>query len=66
MTTQAQEATLSLESDTVRDIECAKANGCVAFAVGTGPNTAEELQTLGADHAVKDLADPSPLLTLLG
>jgi len=51
--------------DTVRDVACAKANGVFAFAVATGPHSREQLQAAGADVAVKDLSDPSPLFELL-
>jgi phosphoglycolate phosphatase-like HAD superfamily hydrolase len=51
--------------DTPRDIHCAKAHGCVAFAVATGHHPAEELRSLGADVVVENLRDPSPLLSLL-
>jgi phosphoglycolate phosphatase len=52
--------------DTPRDVACAKAHGCVAFAVATGSFDAEALQSAGADHVVETLEDPSPLLTLCG
>lgn len=51
--------------DTPRDVACAKAHGCVAFGVGTGRYSADELRQAGADHAVADFSDASPLLTLL-
>lgn len=51
--------------DTPRDIDCAKANGCVAFAVATGAYDADRLRHAGADHVVEHLGDPSPLLRLL-
>ena len=43
--------------DTPHDIDCAKAHGCRAIGVGTGPYTPERLRDAGADLAVADLAD---------
>lgn len=51
--------------DTPRDVHCAKAHGCIAFAVATGQHPIEELLECGADVAVEDLADASPLMALL-
>jgi phosphoglycolate phosphatase-like HAD superfamily hydrolase len=51
--------------DTPRDVACAHANGCLAFAVATGSYSVAQLEQAGADHAVPDLADPAPLLTLV-
>jgi phosphoglycolate phosphatase len=51
--------------DTPRDVACAKAHACLAFGVGTGRYTAEQLLQAGADAAAGDLADPAPLLTLI-
>jgi len=51
--------------DTPRDVECAKAHGCVAFAVATGGYTADQLRDAGADHVVEDLREPSVLLSLI-
>jgi len=51
--------------DTIKDVACAKANGCVAFAVGTGMSTMDELTASGADVVVSDLSDHSPLLKML-
>jgi phosphoglycolate phosphatase-like HAD superfamily hydrolase len=51
--------------DTPRDIDCAKAHACLAFAVATGPYSRQELLAHGADVAVDDLTDPAPLLNLL-
>lgn len=48
--------------DTPRDVACARAHGCVAFAVATGPYSAQELEAAGADVVVQDLTDPRPLL----
>lgn len=51
--------------DTPRDVECAKAHGCVAFTVATGRYSVRELLDAGADVAVEDLTDASPLYALL-
>ncbi|UCH26863.1 MAG: HAD hydrolase-like protein [Trueperaceae bacterium] len=51
--------------DTPRDVECAHAHGCTAFAVATGRWEAEHLIAAGADHVVENLADLKPLLQLL-
>lgn len=51
--------------DTPRDVACALAHGCVAFAVATGGHSRAELAAVGATYAVDDLSDPSPLLELL-
>jgi phosphoglycolate phosphatase-like HAD superfamily hydrolase len=51
--------------DTPRDIDCAHAHGCRCLAVATGRFSLDELRRAGADVAVSDLADPSPLLALL-
>ena len=52
--------------DTPRDIECAHAHGCVAFAVATGSYSLAELRAAGADVVVGNLSDPAPLLELIG
>lgn len=52
--------------DTPRDMHCARAHGCVAFGVGTGSYSVSDLLNAGADHAVENLADPTPLRALLG
>ncbi len=51
--------------DTPRDVACAKAHGCVAFCVATSRYSVRELLDAGADVAVADLSDPTPLLRLL-
>jgi phosphoglycolate phosphatase len=48
--------------DTPRDIDCAHAHGCFAFAVATGAYDTTALAEAGADLVVGNLADPSPLL----
>jgi phosphoglycolate phosphatase-like HAD superfamily hydrolase len=52
--------------DTPRDVQCAKAHGCMALAVATGPYTVAQLQQTDADAVVADLSDPQPLYDLLG
>ncbi|MCC6681830.1 MAG: HAD family hydrolase [Phycisphaeraceae bacterium] len=51
--------------DTPRDIEAARAHGCVAVGVATGGHSAEELQASGADLVLEDFAEPGKLLALL-
>lgn len=51
--------------DTPRDVECAKAHGCVAFTVATGRYSVEQLLQAGADVAVEDLSNPAALYALL-
>ena len=51
--------------DTPRDIACAQANGCIAFAVATGKHSMQQLRAANADYVVEDLLDPTPLLELL-
>ncbi len=51
--------------DTPRDVACAHAHGCIAFAVATGRFSVEQLQEAGADVTVADLSDPSPLFELI-
>jgi phosphoglycolate phosphatase-like HAD superfamily hydrolase len=50
--------------DTPRDVDCARANGCISFAVATGKFDVEALRAAGADVVVPDLSDPEPLLRL--
>lgn len=51
--------------DTPKDVACAQAHGCVAFAVATGKWSIEELQAARADIVVDNLSDASRLLELL-
>ena len=51
--------------DTPKDVQCARAHGCIAFGVATGRYSLETLREAGADYAVRDLADAAPLLRLL-
>lgn len=51
--------------DTPRDVQCAKAHGCVSFGVATGSFTQEQLLEAGADYTVENLADAKALLQLL-
>lgn len=48
--------------DTEQDFACADANGVRCALVATGSCTIDELNGLGADLVVADLADPTPLL----
>ena len=52
--------------DTPRDVECARANGCLAFAVATGYHSVDDLSDAGAHRAVDDLSDPARLYRFLG
>ena len=51
--------------DTPKDIHCARENGFLAFGVGTGRFTVNDLLAAGAHAAVKDLSDPAALLEWL-
>jgi len=51
--------------DTPRDIECAKAHGCVSIAVATGRFGVDDLREAGGDVVIQSLIDPSPLLNRL-
>ena len=51
--------------DTPRDVACAHAHGCVAFAVATGEYDVNQLRDSGADRVVLDFSDPTPLFLLL-
>ncbi|MSR40915.1 MAG: HAD family hydrolase [Phycisphaerales bacterium] len=48
--------------DTPLDVDCAKANGCLAIGVATGPMSREVLADAGADLAVDTLADTQTLI----
>ncbi len=52
--------------DTPHDVHCAKAHGCVSFCVATGRYSIAELDAAGADIAVENLSDPTPLFDLIG
>ncbi len=51
--------------DTPKDVHCARENGCRVLGVATGRHSVEELRAAGADRAVEELTDPSPLFELL-
>jgi phosphoglycolate phosphatase len=51
--------------DTPKDVACAQAHGCVAFAVATGRWSVKQLQATRADIVVDNLGDASKLLKLL-
>lgn len=63
---QKAQAPAIIIGDTPRDVACAKANGCLAVGVATGPYSQDELRACGADRVLADLSDPSPLLELAG
>ena len=52
---------VTIIGDTPHDIDCAKAHGCRAIGVATGPYPVERLQSAGADLAVADLSDTAML-----
>ena len=51
--------------DTPRDVDCAHAHGCFAFAVATGAYDEVALAAAGADRVVRDLGNPTPLLEIV-
>jgi phosphoglycolate phosphatase len=51
--------------DTPRDVDCAHAHGCFAFAVATGGYDVAALREAGADRVVADLGDPTPLFEVV-
>ena len=51
--------------DSVRDVECGRANGYRTLAVQTGWTSREELSAAGPDHLLPDLAGTEPLIRLL-
>jgi phosphoglycolate phosphatase-like HAD superfamily hydrolase len=53
---------VTIIGDTPHDIDCAKAHGCRAIGVGTGPYSPERLREVGADLAVADLSETARLL----
>jgi phosphoglycolate phosphatase len=52
--------------DTPKDVHCAKVHGCIAVAVATGAFAIEELRKTDADLVLTDLADPKPVIELIG
>lgn len=52
---RGRHATAFVIGDTVHDVAAARATGCVAVAVTTGPATAEELSAAGAEVVVDSL-----------
>ncbi|HEX2849958.1 MAG TPA: HAD hydrolase-like protein [Acidimicrobiales bacterium] len=52
--------------DTPRDLECARAGGARCLLVGTGRYAAGDLEDLGADAVLDDLADVDRVVSLLG
>jgi phosphoglycolate phosphatase len=51
--------------DTERDLACARAGGARCLLVATGSPTWDVVRTLGADHAVPDLADVDAVVEVL-
>ena len=51
--------------DTPRDIHCAHANNCTALAVATGRYSVDQLQNAGADTAIQNFDDPTPLYEMI-
>ncbi|NUQ64735.1 MAG: HAD family hydrolase [Pirellulales bacterium] len=51
--------------DTPRDVDCAKANGCLAVAVATGQFSVDILRCTAADLVLSDFRDPAVLLEML-
>lgn len=51
--------------DTPRDLECARAAGARCLLVGTGRFPMSELEDLGADAVLEDLADTEGVLAIL-
>lgn len=52
--------------DTPLDVKCARAIGAKVVAVATGVHTVEQLAESKPDLTLRDLADPSPFLEMLG
>jgi len=55
-------ARVTIIGDTPLDIDCAKAHGCRAIGVATGPYSTEQLRDAGADLAVANLEATAELL----
>jgi phosphoglycolate phosphatase-like HAD superfamily hydrolase len=53
---------VTIIGDTPLDVDCAKAHGCRAIGVATGPYSVDQLRDAGADLAVADLSDTAMLL----
>ena len=51
--------------DTVRDVHCARKNGCRCIAVATGGSSASELAEAGADVVLEDLRDQNAFFQAL-
>ena len=62
---EADPARVIVVGDTPRDVACAHAHQCVAFAVATGSHSVSQLRAAGANFVAEDLADPADLLALL-
>jgi phosphoglycolate phosphatase-like HAD superfamily hydrolase len=55
-------ARVTIIGDTPLDVDCAKAHGCRAIGVATGPYSSSQLRDAGADLAVENLTDTEELL----
>ena len=53
---------VTIIGDTPLDVDCAKAHGCRAIGVATGPYSVDQLRDAGANLAVADLSDTAMLL----
>jgi phosphoglycolate phosphatase-like HAD superfamily hydrolase len=53
---------VTIIGDTPLDVDCAKAHGCRALGVGTGPYAVDVLREVGADLAVADLSETEAML----
>ncbi|MGH7804713.1 MAG: HAD family hydrolase, partial [Candidatus Binatia bacterium] len=62
---RAEASRTVIVGDTPKDVDCAHAHGCLAFAVATGKFSESELRDAGAEVVVPDLSDPTPLLDLV-
>ena len=51
--------------DTVRDIDCARANGVPCVAVATGGDTADTLRSAGAEHVFETFEDTAAVVDAL-
>lgn len=48
--------------DTIHDVACAQAHGCLAIAVATGTYSAQQLRAAGADLVLDSLADTQAIM----
>lgn len=52
--------------DTVHDVSCAHAHGCICLGVATGIYNEDDLRDAGAHHVVPDLSDTEAILSWMG